>query len=185
MKTQRSTTIANQNRLPSMGIDIGRVIISGEHHPNGSDTSFFSGNDQQLFATPMVPGAFETIAELVAHYGGRAWLVSKCGPNVAARSMRWLDHHGFWAITGVSRESVRFCKERRQKAGIAQELALTHFIDDKPDVIASLAGIVEHRYLFGAQTRPVPSGAHHTLDWPSVMRTIEAIGSAGIFGAER
>jgi hypothetical protein len=172
MKTQHETTNSNQLCLPTIGIDIGRVIISGDHHPDGSDTSFFSGNDKQLFATPMVPGAFSAIAELVAQFEGRAWLVSKCGANVAARSMRWLDHHGFWSTTRVSPESVRFCKERRQKAGIAQELALSHFIDDKPDVIASLEGIVEHRFLFGPQQRQTPLGAQHTLDWPSVVQSI-------------
>jgi hypothetical protein len=182
MKTHLQTSNSNPNRLPTIGIDIGRVIISGDHHPDGSDTSFFSGNDNQLFATPMVPDAFTAIAELVEHFHGRAWLVSKCGSNVAARSNRWLGHHGFWDMTGISPDSVRFCRERRQKAGIAQELGITHFVDDKSDVIASLAGIVEHRYLFGPQNRPAPSGSTHTPDWVNVVRTIEATLERGSLG---
>jgi hypothetical protein len=174
MKTHLQTSNSSNDRLPTIGIDIGRVIISGDHHPDGSDTSFFSGNDTQLFATPMVPDAFTAIAELVERFHGRAWLVSKCGSNVAARSTRWLDHHGFWVTTGISPESVRFCRERRQKAGIAQELGITHFVDDKPDVIASLAGSVEHRYLFGPQNRSAPAGSRHTPDWVTVLGTVKA-----------
>jgi hypothetical protein len=162
----------NQRRKPTLGIDIGRVIINGTSDSR-SDTSFFSGNDAAMLATPMVPGAFAAIALLVEQFEGRASLVSKCGPNVARRSMHWLTHHGFWDVTGISSTSVRFCKERREKAGICKQLAITHFVDDKSDVISSLAGIVEHRFLFGPQTRPTPDGAVHTAGWDDVLALIQ------------
>jgi hypothetical protein len=171
MKTTNSPTL---NRRPTLGIDIGRVIISGDHGSGKGDTSFFSGNDAALFATPMVPGAFTAIATLVEHFEGRASLVSKCGPNVAGRSIRWLTHHDFWNVTGISCESVRFCKERREKAGICKQLAVTHFIDDKVDVIASLDGIVENRFLFGPQRALAPTGALHTPTWADVVDAIDA-----------
>jgi hypothetical protein len=168
MKTQTQTP---PQQLPILGVDIGRVIISGEHNPNG-DTSFFSGTEAEMLVTPMVAGAFAAIATLTSQFQGRTWLVSKCGPAVAERSMRWLGHHRFWETTGVSPTSVRFCRERRQKAGIAKELGLTHFVDDKLDVISSLAGIVDHRFLFGPQTKLTPNGAFHCATWDDVLRLI-------------
>jgi hypothetical protein len=171
-ESMNTTAQSTSKRKPTIGIDIGRVIIAGEHSPTGGDTSFFSGDDAALFRTPMVPHAFAAITELVEHFEGRAWLVSKCGTNVADRSLRWLSHHGFWATTGIAPESVRFCRERRQKAGIAEALGITHFVDDKHDVISSLSGIVEHRFLFGPQTKPTPAGSVHTPDWFAVLEMV-------------
>jgi hypothetical protein len=34
-------------------------------------------------------------------------------------------------------------------------LRLTHFIDDRTDVLHHLEGLVPHRYLFGPQRKPV------------------------------
>ena len=167
-----TTKPIEQLRNPTLGIDIGRVIISGDHGTAKGDTSFFSGDDAAVLATPGVLGAFEAIAALVEHFEGRASLVSKCGPNVQRRSMQWLTHHQFWSITAIDSGSVRFCKERREKAGICKQLAITHFIDDKADVISSLAGIVENRFLFGPQTSATPGGALHTPCWVDVLEAI-------------
>jgi hypothetical protein len=172
MNTQIKKPHPKLVRIPTLGIDIGRVIIAGHHNVHGGDTAFFSGDETTMLATPAVDDAFTTIAELVEHFNGRAWLVSKCGLNVQQRSMRWLTHHGFWNTTGISDRSVRFCKQRSEKAGICQGLGVTHFIDDKPDVIASIDGIVERRFLFGPQRASTPHGAEHTLTWHDVRSAV-------------
>src|SRR5258706_15639415 len=103
-----------QQREPRLGLDIGRVIIAGDSHPRG-DTAFFEGDEATLLATPEVPGAVDAIAALVSRFGGRVWLVSKCGPRVQARTLRWLDGHDFYRRTGISPELVRFCRARADK----------------------------------------------------------------------
>lgn len=147
-------TRSHAQRRPAIGIDIGRVIIAGD----GPDTSFFGHDEDACLAAPAVPGAFEAIAELVAAFERRAYLVSKCGPKIQRRSLRWLDHHDFWATTGIARANVRFCLERRDKAEHAAKLALTHFVDDRWDVHTHLAGLVDHLYLFGPQPRRNQAG---------------------------
>ncbi|MEV0290912.1 hypothetical protein AB0H36_42865 [Kribbella sp. NPDC050820] len=127
------------------GIDIGRVIIDGSH--GAGDTSFFSGDTAAMLRTPAVPGAFEAIARLVPSFED-AWLVSKCGPRVQQRSLEWLRHHRFFERTGIAEGNVRFCLQRPQKAIHCAELGITHFVDDKPDVIAAITPVVPHRYLF-------------------------------------
>lgn len=139
-------------REPRIGVDIGRVIINGD----GADTSFFGHDHAEAMRTPAVPGAVSAVAELVRRFDGRVWLVSKCGPKIQARSLAWLEHHGFWAKTGVARDNVRFCRERRDKAIHARRLALTHFVDDRFDVLEHLVGLVDHLYLFGPQRRRHP-----------------------------
>jgi hypothetical protein len=157
-------TIERVMREPRLGVDIGRVIIDGSAHPDGGDTAFFAGDEQAMLATPEVPGAVDAIAALVPRFGGRVWLVSKCGPATEARTLRWLAAHEFFARTGIPSDHVRFCRERADKRIHCEELGLTHFVDDRPDVHAAIHDIVEHRYLFGSPEAP---------DWTVVRRAIE------------
>ncbi|WP_405061573.1 hypothetical protein OG474_07965 [Kribbella sp. NBC_01505] len=137
------------------GIDIGRVIINGTTGPG--DTSFFAGDTAAMLRTPAVPEAFETIARLVPRFTD-TWLVSKCGPRIQARSLAWLHHHDFFSRTGIPTDHVRFCLRRPEKALHCSDLGLTHFVDDKPDVIAAITPVVPHRYLF--------------RDWPTTEAAI-------------
>src|ERR1051326_4705692 len=118
------------NVIPRLGVDIGRVIIDGSAHPGGGDTAFFSGDEATMLATPEIPDAFDTIARLVERFAGAVWLVSKCGPNTQARTLRWLDSHDFYGRTGVDPEHVRFCRRRAEKRDHCLALGLTHFVDD-------------------------------------------------------
>jgi hypothetical protein len=157
-------------REPHLGIDIGRVIIGGE----GADTQFLDGNEASAMATPAVAGAFDAIAELVRMFDGNVWLVSKAGPRIQARTRRWLDERSFFDVTSVARDHLRFCRERREKADHALALELTHFIDDRFDVLEHLEGIVPHRFLFGSQRRRHPSGPTltHVRDWRSLLHAV-------------
>jgi hypothetical protein len=58
-----------------------------------------------VLATPEMPGAFEAIAALTSQFGGRVWLVSKCGPETQRRTLRWL-----YVMTSTDvRASIRPC----------------------------------------------------------------------------
>ena len=161
----RSRQPEDMNRL---GIDIGRVIIDGSS--GTGDTSFFSGDTTAMLRTPAVPGAFEAITRLVRLFDGQAWLVSKCGPRVQQRSLEWLRHHRFFELTGIAEGNVRFCLQRPQKAIHCADLGITHFVDDKPDVIAAIEGVVAYRYLF--------------KNWASteaqILDDLQAEGAAGV-----
>jgi hypothetical protein len=161
-----------QQRRPRLGIDIGRVIIDGSSHPGGGDTAFFGGDEATMLATPEMPGAFASIARLFAVFGGQVWLVSKCGPRVQARTLRWLDGHDFYARTGLPTGQVRFCRARADKRLHCQQLGLTHFVDDRLDVHEAIRGTVDHQYLFGSLGRPTPSFVRPTATWADAERLI-------------
>ncbi len=107
-------------------------------------------------------------------FGGRIWLVSKCGPEVQARTERWLTHCRFFEITGMDPSHVRFCRRRADKATHCAELGITHFVDDRREVLKSLIGIVPHLYLFGPQDNPAPNYATPTPTWDATEREILA-----------
>jgi hypothetical protein len=119
--------------------------------------------------TPPSDGAMEVIQQLVRATNGNVWLVSKAGPRIAALTTRWLSHVGFFPKTGLPHGNVRFCRERADKALHAQKLRLTHFIDDRADVLAHLRDVVPHLFLFGHQPeRRGPSPYRRVLTWDDV-----------------
>lgn len=157
-----------------LGIDIGRVIIAPDAG-DSADTSFIAGPLAAALATPPYPGMFDALPQLVQLFSGQAWLVSKCGPSVQAKTLRWLEHHGFHERCGIAADNVRFCLQRPQKADHCRELGITHFIDDRSDVLQHLAGIVPRRYLFGPQraANTVP-GLMPCIDWPAALERVKA-----------
>jgi hypothetical protein len=166
-------TIRTTSNEPRLGIDIGRVIIDGAGAVGG-DTAFFNGTETVMLATPEMADAVATIARLVDRFDGRVWLVSKCGPRVQDRTLRWLDGHDFYRRTGLARDHVRFCRRRADKRAHCAQLALTHFVDDHPEVHAAIRGSVTHQYFFGPQRRPVPGYGRHTPTWADVERLVSA-----------
>lgn len=155
---------------PRLGIDIGRVIISPAE--TAGDTSFLHNSDEGAMQTPPNEGAFAAIRALAERFAGRVWLVSKAGPAVAGRSSRWLRHWGFFSETGVSPQHLHFCRERAGKRPIAEALRLTHFIDDRADVLGHLRGVVPGLFLFGPQRRPAPAWVCPVLDWRAAEREV-------------
>jgi len=151
-----------------LGVDIGRVIIDGSSHPSGDDTAFFAGGIDNALRTPPVDGVFATLPELVERFGGRVWLISKCGERVQRRTLAWLDHYEFYDRTGIPASHVRFCRARPDKAIHCRELEITDFVDDRLDVLEALRGVVARRYLFGPQRRPAPPWVTAVPDWPAV-----------------
>lgn len=160
-------------REPRLGIDIGRVIINGPAHPGG-DTAFFAGDEDTMLATPEMDDCVAAIARLTTAFGGRVWLVSKCGPRVQDRTLRWLIAHDFYRRTGTPQAHVRFCRARQDKRVHCEELNLTHFVDDHPEVHAAIRGTVDYQYFFGPQRRPVPRYGIHALTWARAEDLITA-----------
>src|SRR5215831_5419378 len=161
-------------REPRLGIDIGRVIINGPAHPSGGDTAFFEGDEATMLATPEMDGAADAIARLVNLFRGQIWLISKCGPRIQGRTLRWLEAHDFYQRTGLPAGHVRFCRTRPDKRIHCLQLALTHFVDDHPEVHAAIRGTVDHQYFFGPQRHPVPGYGTHASTWARLEALITA-----------
>lgn len=154
--------------MRALGIDIGRVII-GPTVGGVADTSFLGHTVAQAMLTRPAPGSFTAIGDLVETFEGRVWLVSKCGPSVERKTLCWLDHWRFHEQTRLPRNHVRFCRERRDKVVHARELGLTHFIDDRLDVLRPMRGEVPHLLAFGEDIDDPPRWSEPVRDWSEVM----------------
>lgn len=153
-----------------LGIDVGRVLISpgDEAKP---DTSFIGGSLEDALNTSPYEGMFDVVPALVRRFDGRVWIVSKCGPRIQARTMQWFDHHRFFERTGIDSRNVRFCLERPEKALHCRKIGITHFIDDRADVLQAMTGVVPNLYLFGPQ-RAATACAVHLTTWKDVAREL-------------
>lgn len=161
----------------AIGIDVGGVIIDKDRNDN-SDTSLFGANYLNALA---VPGAVDAITRLNAGpFKGRVWIVSKCGINIEQKTREWLRHNEFHLRTGVPEQHLRFCRERNEKAPIAKQLGLTHFVDDKLEVLHPMYQIVTNRMLFRPALREMAkswgssaNGVQVWMDWPSMVEWLD------------
>lgn len=160
--------------LPKLGLDFGRVLVGSGPVDGTDDTSFVCGTIDDALATPPYAGMFDALPELVERFGGRVWLVSKARSAVQHKTRVWLDHHNFFGRTGIAPDNLRFCRARHEKAIHCRTLGITHFVDDRLDVLGHLEGIVERRYLFGRQKRGVvvPDTVTRVADWSAALATI-------------
>ncbi|UDL16800.1 phosphatase [Arthrobacter phage Atuin] len=112
-----------------IGIDIGNVIIGGDHE----DTTFFTDD---FLKTPEVEDAISSIRDL-RKAGHEIFLISKCSATVESKTMQWLKFYDFWLRTGL-KEFPYFVRHRMDKAPLARALELDLFIDDRDDIIVSM-----------------------------------------------
>jgi hypothetical protein len=155
----------NTRTEPRLGVDFGRVIHGGAAVSGEEDTAFLDGDLEAAMRSPATAGMFEVLPGLVTRFGGRVWVISKCGERVQRRTLQWLDQHDFYRRTGIDPDNVRFCRKRSDKAGHCAELAITHMVDDRIDVHVALRGLVPHLYLFGPQETPPPEWVRHVRTW--------------------
>jgi len=157
---------------PRLGVDFGRVINDGSAAPGGADTTFLSGGFAEAMSTPEMAGLYDVLPGLVDSFEGRVWIVSKCGERIQERTLQWLDHNDFWTKTGISPDNIRFCRQRPEKAVHCKRLGITHFVDDRRDVLGHLRDLVDHLYLFGPQKMPAPDWVVATPTWADVQARI-------------
>lgn len=175
MNKHRNHNRASWRSENRVGIDVGRVLICPVDDEDGPDTSFLDADEETALRIPPAPGSIEVIADLVARLQGRVWLVSKAGPRIQQLTRRWLEHQRFHALTGMPPSHVRFCRRRPEKREHASELGLTHFIDDRLDVLQHLLGLVPSLYLYGVQRTSPPDWVQPVRDWNAVRRALASV----------
>jgi len=104
-----------------------------------------------------VLGVIEALRRLRERFGDRIFLVSKCGKEIQKKSLHWLEHHDFYSNVGMRPSDVHFCRERHEKAEICRTLGITHFVDDRLEVLSYLVQLpkIEKLYLFRPRSEEV------------------------------
>lgn len=141
--------MTKENQVQILGVDIGKVIVAGD--TDSPERSMFG---KGFLQSPEVDGAVEILKYLVSSPRWvQIYLISKCGEDMQKRTLSWLESHDFYGRTGIARENVHFCRERSDKAGIAKRLSVTHFIDDRIDILKSMPQQVRIKILFDPENK--------------------------------
>ncbi len=118
-----------------LGVDCGDVILN-------------------VWSGP-IPDAMDSLRAIVQ--SGRfekVYIVSKAHPITRIIYLAWLSHLDFWNYTGIARRDLYFCLRHKDKAPICEKLGITHFVDDRFEVLSHLK-TVPYRYAL-APTKPHP-----------------------------
>lgn len=143
-----------------VGTDLGGSIIdkAGE---NSRET--FLG--PQYLMTSEVPAVFVTLRAMVEKTRGKdgkcnVYVISACETSLRKKAEWWLEHRQFSQQTGIPPENILFCDSRRAKAAMAAKLGITHFVDDRIEVLSQMPADME-KFLF--RPDPTETGAFPTL----------------------
>lgn len=156
-----------------IGVDVGRVIMCPTKDDGSPDTSFLSANFHEAMSVKAADNCFEVLHQLVDKTHSQVYIVSKCGNRIQDLTRQWFDAVDFYYMTGVERNQIHFVYKREDKQIVARELQLTHFVDDRTDVLLSLHQKVPNLYLFGKQKDDYcPPWAKHVPDWNAVRKEL-------------
>lgn len=125
------------NKVKRWGVDIGNVLV--HNFRTSIDFSQLTWEEITKSGGEVLPGALEGLKALIDKVGAdNVWIVSKVSPAQQQVSEFILDHINVYEVTGLKRENVRFCLEKKDKAPIIKELNLDGHIDDRGEVIESV-----------------------------------------------
>ncbi len=137
--------------LATLGIDIGGVIIDDRTKESGKKN--FEGNPNFL-EVPQIPGAIKTISEIrERRFKKNIHLVSSCSQKMEDLRWTWLGYHKFFDQTGILKENVHFCRTRKEKADICYKYGITHYIDNRLEILFLINTLVNVRILFRPRAR--------------------------------
>ncbi|MFY9457862.1 MAG: hypothetical protein WAP23_02950 [Candidatus Spechtbacterales bacterium] len=166
MDTLRSPTMG---RAEVLGIDFCGVTNIG------SDD--FYQNDPR--GVPPMAGAFKVLPRLSRkRFGENIWVISAAGPRKQKKTRDWFECHDGYARMLIPPEHVLFSPDRAGKAEVCKKIGVTHFIDDRLEILLNLDQQVI-KYLFRPsdldrerQRRQFPDSIHVVDSWQEVGRVL-------------
>ena len=132
----------------------------------------------QTHAFVATPDLICSVKALVSYFGrSNVFIVSRAGYRMAHAAQDWLHASGFFRETGVDPDHFHAVQYRSQKRAACIRLGISHFVDDRWDVLRGLN--CERRYLFSADCsapnganglpRPLPSNLVIAAGWRDVL----------------
>ena len=123
------------------GVDIGNVLIE-----NRDTTEEY--RQKYYLSIPPVSGVFSALKKISDAHPGNVYLISKCKKEAEEHILEWLHAHNFFKETGIHIENILFVRERSGKVGICKQLGITHFIDDRLEVLSHMVDTVPYLFLY-------------------------------------
>ena len=135
-----------------LGVDLGNVII--DHVGFGTTSEFFRNGDYNVI--PPVPEVFDVLRELHGkRFGDNMFVVYNATDIADQKIISWLEAHDFFNRTGIPKLQMKRTRNGRNKWSVCELYKITHFVDDRLEVLSHLVGKVDNLYLFRPQAHEV------------------------------
>ena len=157
-----------------LGVDIGNVIINNRLN----DPEVVKVDEAVYAAFPPSGGVFESLKTLNDYFGGEVYLISKCTEWAQIQILAWLKAHDFYTKTGIKPENVNFVRQRNEKDAVCVKLGVTHFVDDRLEVLSYMVESTPNLILFQPDQEEVNefkqflSKVTVANDWNEVVKKI-------------
>ena len=103
---------------------------------------------EEFLTVPEIEGAFDTLAYLNSGmFKDSVYLISRYGDS-PEDVQEWLNKHNFYQSTGIAKDHLHQCATREGKAPIVRKLGITHFVDDRAEVMSYFSDFVPNLYHF-------------------------------------
>ena len=147
-----------------LGVDINGPIVERLEPFN-----LFNLPGDRHYPTRLVDGAVDALQTLRQAFD-TIYVISVCRPRQIKHSRAFLEKHDFYQRSGIRFEDVHYCFGKGSKAPVCAQLGVTHFVDDRLEVLSSLES-VPHKFLFDGRKREIermPRSAEHLSKVQSV-----------------
>lgn len=118
----------------ALGVDIGNVIIN--HRLSDPDDKTL--HEERYSTIPASEGVFDSLKKLNEYFNGEVYLISKCTEWAEKKILAWLTDNKFYKKTNIDPKNIYFVRERHEKDILCRKLGLTHFIDDRLEVLSHM-----------------------------------------------
>lgn len=152
-----------------LGLDFGNVI---------KDTQ--SGN--------LMSGVIESLMALKDRFSDRIFIISRSGDDCLTDSRKYEKYqrrvHLFLYLSSLDKiipwKNVFFCKLRHEKAPIAANLGITHFVDDRLEVLSHMT-TVPNRFALNPTADQLakfpPNGITVVSSWKEITDRLHSVRS--------
>lgn len=136
--------------VDTLGIDYGGVICERHTDANG--------------VYQPIGGAFEALVELrEKRFSGNIVIISHASRPLQHNIFRWLVRNDFFRKTGIPSTQLHFCTARAMKAELCRRYHVTHFVDDRTEIMEYLLEVsLQELYLFQPRADEI-AGREHIL----------------------
>ena len=132
------------NTQKALGVDIGNVIINNRLN----DPEVNKVTEAVYAAFPPSDDVSDALKTLNEYFEGKVYLVSKCNEWAQVQILLWLKTQDLYTKTGIKEENVHFVRQRHEKDTVCRKLGITHFIDDRLEVLSHMIESTPNLFLF-------------------------------------
>ena len=133
-----------------------QLIITTPMYKSSSEFKIhnFTGGDSTIYMADLafvIQDSNITDKQIVLNesvYKGNIFLVSKHDAYGPGRILEWLNKNDFFSKTKIPENHFYPCRERYEKTPIVKKLKVTHFVDDRAEVLSYMVDEVPNLYLF-------------------------------------